>query len=171
MMTMQYETTALAVANYFIDAYQQRKESERGYPIDLLRLNKLVYISYGIIYGYLRKRLYADRIEAWRYGPVIPSVYHTFKHKGRSPITEPVKVPDEVCRLDENSAMESWLDGIMDIYSNESGVDLIERTHACGSPWWRALRGREGEKNVEIKKGVIEDHYSELKKIRESRKS
>lgn len=161
---MEYETTALAVANYLVQTCPKTTKGDgMGYPIDLLRLNKLVYISYGIVYGYLEERLYEDKIEAWKYGPVVPSVYHAFKHNGHETIKHEVEVPNEVWKLGDDLEEEKKLiDKIMGAYSGASGRDLIERTHVCGTPWWYALQGREGERNVEIRKDYVEVYYSNL---------
>lgn len=157
---MHYETTALAVANYFIRFYSE-EETSKGYPLDNLRLNKLVYISYGVVYGYLKKRLYGDRIEAWRYGPVIPSVYHVFKCNGYSPIQDEVYVlNDDEGKLDVSlKEVRECLDAVMNAYNDTESVVLIERTHSIGSPWWYALQGKVGEKGVEIEKKMIEEYY------------
>lgn len=77
---------ALAVANYFIDL--ARKEN-RG--LTQLGLMKRVYIAHGFSLAINKTSLLDnrfDKVEAWKYGPVIPSVYHSFKQYRSEPITE-----------------------------------------------------------------------------------
>ena len=62
--------SASCIANYFI---------ENTKSIDNLRLNKFVYIAYGLALVYKERELFKDRIEAWEYGPVIPAIYHEFR--------------------------------------------------------------------------------------------
>jgi uncharacterized phage-associated protein len=77
---------ALSIANYFI-----RKSLKDGYPIRQLKLMKLVYISHGYMLALLDRTALdpnLNRVEAWKYGPVIPSVYYAFNHYKGQPITE-----------------------------------------------------------------------------------
>ena len=81
------EVNALAVANYFVELSKRDKV-----PLHLLGLVKRVYIAHGFSLAITGRPLIDprfDRIEAWKYGPVIPSVYHSFKHNKYDPITEP----------------------------------------------------------------------------------
>ena len=81
---------ALSVANYFLEL--AHKENR---PIHLLGLVKRVYIAHGFSLAMLDKPLIDPRfdpVEAWKYGPVIPSVYHSFKQYKASPITEPTVI-------------------------------------------------------------------------------
>ena len=43
-----------------------------------LHINKLVFFSHGWNLGILKKPLIVDVVEAWKYGPIIPSIYQTF---------------------------------------------------------------------------------------------
>ena len=79
-------TNAISIANYFVD-----KAQREDFKITLLRLVKYVYIAYGFGLSILDRNIIDerfDKVEAWKYGPVIPSVYHSFKYNGDKPITE-----------------------------------------------------------------------------------
>ena len=78
--------SALSVANYFVD--KSLKETKALKP---LKLMKLVYIAHGYMLAMLGYSVFSkrfDKVEAWKFGPVIPSVYHSFKRYGNQPITE-----------------------------------------------------------------------------------
>ena len=78
------KTNALSVANYFVEL-----ANKEGKPIHLLGLIKRVYIAHGFALALLRRGLLDrrfDKVEAWKYGPVIPSVYHSFKQYKRGNI-------------------------------------------------------------------------------------
>ena len=40
--------------------------------------------------------LFPDRIEAWKLGPVIPSLYHQFSHLSDLPITGRAKIDEKI---------------------------------------------------------------------------
>ena len=68
---------ALSVANYLIDL--AKKENKN---LTQLGLMKRVYIAHGFSLAINKESLLDnrfDKVEAWKYGPVIPSVYHSFK--------------------------------------------------------------------------------------------
>ena len=73
---------AIDVANFFIDLYNSVPEGQ----VTNLSLNKLLYFAQGHSLAENGKPLFDEPIEAWQYGPVVPSVYHTFKKHRRSRI-------------------------------------------------------------------------------------
>ena len=72
---------AKAVANYFIDI--ARCEGEQLSP---MKIQKLVYFAHGWYLALYDEPLLDEKIEAWRYGPVVPSLYHEFKRYGSGTI-------------------------------------------------------------------------------------
>lgn len=139
------QTDAMAVANYFIELSNSAQEESR--KLDILGLLKRVYIAHGFSLALLDKPLLNerfDRVEAWRYGPVIPSVYHTFKHHGKNIITEPATIIEWDDTTDEMKTRSPKLeDGdaqkiccmVWDRYQRFSGTDLVNLLHQEGTPW------------------------------------
>ncbi|HEL1102533.1 TPA: DUF4065 domain-containing protein, partial [Streptococcus equi subsp. zooepidemicus] len=68
---------ALFVANYIIE-YSNKK----GYQINNLKLQKLLY--FVNVRNILEKGapLFEESMEKWKYGPVVPDVYHEYKRFG-----------------------------------------------------------------------------------------
>ena len=152
----------LAIANYFIN-----KSLATGEKLTPLKLLKLVYLSHGWYLGNTDKPLLGEAVEAWMYGPVIPSVYHAFKNYGRGQITE----LDYDYRLltypqIEDDRIQKFLDRIWDIYGKWTGNQLSTLTHEKDSPWYKAWndRGSSNEKNKIIPNNDIRDfYYAQLK--------
>ena len=77
---------AVVVANYFVEKGKADKKN-----IDLLKLVKLVYIAHGWhlgLYDEIDRPLIREDVEAWKYGPVVRSVYDAFKGVGKRTITQ-----------------------------------------------------------------------------------
>lgn len=74
---------AKAIANRFLEI---AKKEHVG--ITPMKLQKLIYFAHGWNYGLYDEPLIADPIQAWRFGPVIPSIYHEFKHVGSGTISD-----------------------------------------------------------------------------------
>lgn len=146
--------SALSVANYFIELAQRDNR-----PIKPLKLMKLVYIAHGFMLAlvdrsFLNPRF--DHVEAWKYGPVIPSVYHSFKQYRNSPITEPTVIftgenPDdgdaaiETPVLQDDYAKRVCL-FVWNRYMGFSDNDLVSVLHGAGTPW--AHEYKEGANNI-----------------------
>lgn len=135
---------AIAIANYFVEKNKKDKQSEK---LTLLRLVKYVYIAYGFALVLLGRSTINDRfdkVEAWRYGPVIPSVYHSFKHfknKVIDTVASILVMEDmdgtmtfENPKVNDSSVM-AVLDLVWDRYKNVTTTSLIDILHKDGTPW------------------------------------
>ena len=79
------------VAEYFLNL--ARADDKTLSPMQVL---KLVYIAHGWNLGLNAQPLVNEDIEAWQYGPVIPSLYHKYKQYGSNPIQDfPAEIADD----------------------------------------------------------------------------
>jgi uncharacterized phage-associated protein len=74
--------TADEVARFFLHL---ASKGERV-PLTQMHLHKLLYYAQGEACARLRRPLFAEAIEAWRHGPVIASLYATFRVYGKDAI-------------------------------------------------------------------------------------
>ncbi len=65
-------TSAYAVAKEFVRLSRSGDEPE---PMTGLRLQRLLYLAQGWHFAIREANLFADGLQAWRYGPVVPAVY------------------------------------------------------------------------------------------------
>ncbi len=99
------------------------------YPnITHVKLQKLLYYLkvWGVIAGH---NVVAGEFEKWTYGPVIPSVYHTYKSSGSNPIP-PSNTPTPM--LDKTT--QELVDFILEVYVPYQAFDLSAMTHR-ELPW------------------------------------
>lgn len=124
-----------AVANEFLEISNNQ--------ISLLKLLKLCYIAQGFSLAILDRTIFDDDIEAWRYGPVIPSLYHEFKHFGAENITEKSKffyINDDYEIVEDTPSLKDSNDKkiiqiVWNLYGKYSGSHLVNITHKRGTPW------------------------------------
>lgn len=156
--------SAKAVANYFLS-----KHKKEG--ITPLKIQKLVYIAHGwymAFHGYQYPLVEDENAEAWQYGPVFPSLYHEFKHRGRLPIMElateiDFDLDEKTPRiLKSDKKARSLLDRIWEVYGSYTGFELSELCHEDDSPWDKTRKQSRGKKNTDISDKVIAEHYKEL---------
>jgi uncharacterized phage-associated protein len=135
-----------AIANYFLDL-----ADSNGRKIDAMKMQKLVYFAHGWCLALKECPLITERIEAWRYGPVVRELYSAFRDAGSGPITHPayeavfkngsisfyiprIDEEDEGGQVDEDFA-KSLLDEIWKVYGEFSAIQLSNLTHEPGTPW------------------------------------
>ncbi len=134
---------ALSVANYFLTLSQ-----EEGREIRPLALIKLVYIAYGYALAMTGRSIIDERfdeVQAWKLGPVIPSVYHTFKHNRNNPVRDKAiaycdngtDTPDiQELTLDDTEACDI-VRLVWNKYKDMTDSRLVTLLHQNGSPWKR----------------------------------
>lgn len=148
-----------AVANEFLNKSKE---------ISVLKLVKLCYIAQGFSLAVLDRPIFNDdRIEAWRYGPVVPSIYHEFKHFKKGSITEKSKflalnsnfdfIEETPELTDEND--KKIVEIVWNMYGKFSPGELVDLTHKNGTPW--DLTYRPNSNNV-IPNELIKEYYKIL---------
>lgn len=149
----------ITISNFFIQEYGDENS------ITPMRLVKLVYLSHAWYLGLTGKALIDENPEAWKYGPVIPTVYHYYKSFRSNPIKS---TPNSIDYNSEISATDQkFLRSVWQTYKNYSGVELSALTHQVGTPWfitWNNLSHNKftlGVNNKQISDNLIKEHYKE----------
>lgn len=132
-----------------------------------MKIQKLVYYAHGWSLATTGRPLIDEAVEAWKYGPVIPSLYHEFKKYGSGSITEKataVEYCDSVSnpvRLVTPSVTDTetmdLLNAVWEAYGDLSGIQLSNLTHQPGSPWSEIYRT--GRRSIDIPDDVIKAHF------------
>lgn len=128
---------ALNIATYI---YAQGHKSN-------LKINKLLYICFGFYGATYGKFLFNDKIEAWQYGPVIPSVYHAFNN-GYFDNNTDFLLKDK---------QKDSIDKVLSIYGTKAPFLLVDLTHQQNTPWSNAYVSE--KKHIQIEKQAIIDYY------------
>ena len=104
--------------------------SEAGELMTNLKLQKMLYYQQGFHLAYFNTPLFEDEIEAWMYGPVVPSVYDNYSSYGSNGIEGD---STSVITLSE-SQEESLFAEVFRVYSKFSALGLMDMTHQ-EMPW------------------------------------
>ncbi|MCJ8325196.1 MAG: DUF4065 domain-containing protein [Rhizobiales bacterium] len=151
---------ANVIANEFLT--RQKKNPDSSTNMTPMKLIKLVYIAHGFNLGAYGEKLIIEPIEAWKYGPVISSLYQTYKQYGNQIIPlDKIDIPET--SLPEK--IENMLDWVFSRYGNKSGVELSALTHQKNSPWDGEYFESEPDDfhfNATIPNEVIEKHYKKF---------
>ncbi|MCR9171743.1 MAG: DUF4065 domain-containing protein [bacterium] len=127
--------------------------------ISPMKLIKLVYISHAWYLGLSGNALIDENPEAWKYGPVIPTLYHKYKNYGNRNI-DYINVKSI---LDKEAPIGAFLEAIWNQYGHFSAVELSSKTHEPGSPWsqvWESITDGNYH-SLQIPDTLIRDYYKD----------
>lgn len=152
------------IANYFIQLSQKT-----GKELTPMKLIKLSYIAHGWHLGIYNTQLLDEVIYAWKYGPVIETIYDDFKKYGDCQISELYQDCDEKYPLPD-STITPFLDRIWKVYGDKTGIELSSLTHKQDTPWdivWNQQNGKKRRFAI-IPNDTIKQHYKEKIRLNES---
>jgi uncharacterized phage-associated protein len=136
-----------------------RIAKENGRQLTPMQLMKLTYIANGWSLAMRDKPLFKEPTEAWKYGPVMPDLYHATKSFGRSAIPLD-KINDNSDGMLEKMPGETGIIRLVyDRYKNKDGIALSSLTHKSGTPWYQTYD--EGRMRKRIPEQLIKDYYKE----------
>lgn len=147
-----------SIANYFLDLAKAN-----GQSVSPMKLQKLVYYAHGWFAGHTGQPLINEAVEAWQYGPVIPSLYHEFKRFGAGNITakatdwEGLELKEVSCP--EDASLRKFLENVWTSYGQYTGVRLSEMTHAPDGPWDQTWKQSAGVRGADIPFDRIAEHF------------
>ncbi len=110
----------------------QNDEPNGGERLTNLKLQKLLYYQQGFHLAFFGTPLFAENVEAWMYGPVVPAVYDEYSAYGSSALPE----VNEPVSLSEDE--EELFNEVYDAYREFSAIGLMNRTHS-ERPWLDAV--------------------------------
>ena len=127
--------STLPVANSIL-----KRAFNEGVPVSPMKLQKLMYFVYK---RYLKETGYAlfdEDFEAWQWGPVLRSVYHSFKEYGADAIDEYASDGRKNAMLisDDDVQFYDALNYVWKKYSGFSGWYLSQLTHKENTAWSKA---------------------------------
>ncbi len=131
---------------------------EKGVDITNLKLQKLVYIANGYMLAMHNKPLIDEAPQAWKFGPVVHSIYRQFKYYA----DQPISINTQVLEKGKLSAeAEEVIEAVIDIYGSESAIDLVNLTHETDTPWDEVWNKKGGSSTLfaEIGNEPIKNHF------------
>ena len=119
---------AMDIAKYIIN-----KCTMENWPISNLQLQKILYFLQKKYLTEKGRPLFADEIQAWQFGPVVPEVYYQYCGFGSAQIMMNYESP-----LDYMDA--AAINGVVEDKRTRAPWELVEETHAPGKAWAEVYR-------------------------------
>ena len=161
---------ATAVANEFLTIAKGANKE-----LTPLKLQKLVYFAHGWYLAFSGEPLISETIQAWQYGPVIPTLYREFREYGNAAIGTPAvesgfqggRFTVNVPKLDncgqpaeEVERARQVIRKVWDTYGGFSSARLSNATHVPGGPWEKVYK--EGSRSIPIPNEEIRKYFQGL---------
>jgi len=122
-----------------------------------MKLQKLLYLANGWHLAIFDKPLVKEKVQAWKFGPVFPSLYRDFKRYGNQPI-DPFW-EDYNYSIGQDQPVVDLLDAVLDKYGHLSAIQLSRLTHQEETPWSRTW---DGTPDKSIPDELIAEHFRSL---------
>lgn len=134
--------TAASIANAFLSrAFRDKKQ------ISPMKIQKLVYLAHGYALVECDEPILNEVFEAWKFGPVLNSLYHECKRYGRNHINQYLKDIDPEtgaiapAPIPDDQRVNEIIDFVWKNYGDESAISLSDWTHERGGPWDQVTMG------------------------------
>jgi uncharacterized phage-associated protein len=165
-----------AIANYFLAVAAEQNKS-----LTPMKIQKLVYFANGWHLAIKGEPLINEQVEAWRFGPVIASLYGAFRRFGDQPITG--RADHTVTEFhdtwtisrhrfqpslddipDQADFTRDFLDRIWTAYGGYTAIQLSNETHRADSPWDIVSKKYNGviPKRTDIPPELIKEYFQSL---------
>ena len=105
-----------------------------GRSLETVKLQKLLYFIQGWSLAVWGRPAFDQDIEAWQYGPVVPSVYA--KHANQAYVDATSDFGGDRDNL--NDIDRSIIEYVLANYGGTAAFKLADYTHQEGSPWHKA---------------------------------
>lgn len=148
------------IADVFLELAE--RDYERLTP---MKVQKLVYFAHGWTLALADRPLINEQVEAWRFGPVVPSLYHVLKYYGAEAIPTGTRLSAQAIfgegePLPVDGFDRKLVEKVWSVYGRFNAVELSEMTHATGSPWhviWN--NGGKNKKGTDIPDAEIQKFF------------
>ena len=148
-----YKFNSVDVARYIAG-----KANEKNISLNITKIQKLLYIVYGVYLRVYEQRLTDEHPQAWPYGPVFPITRRKLLTADFSAI-QATSCPEEMQKdPDFNKAINFTLDN----FGLRSAAQLTEWSHRDGSPWYYTTKGVGFKWGDEIPDELIYNYFLQL---------
>ena len=138
---------AMNVADYVISY-----SNDHNMPISNLKLQKLLYYIQAASLVETGNPAFTDKITAWRYGPVVESVYYAYRIHINKNIDHPTERddPPQEIRTSDQLVFKK----VINSYKKYDSFAMVRKTHS--EKPWREVSSRKGN---EITVESIKEYY------------
>ena len=110
--------------------YLNQKASDLGIHTNVTKIQKWLYICYGIYFALHEKQLLTERPKAWDYGPAFPRVHKRQKKNNNSLDNLTMNISSS-----ELTKYDTVINATLENFGDWSASELVTWTHEKGKAW------------------------------------
>lgn len=132
MIEDKFLYNSVSMAKYII-AYA----NENRYAMNMTKLQKLLYITYGTYMAVKNERLINEHPQAWPFGPVFPTTRNKLLKKD----FDEIKMSDsDLVEISKDKDMPSLMKLVFSTFGSFTASTLTEWSHKPDSPWEKTTK-------------------------------
>ena len=136
--------------------------NERGVFLNITKVQKLLYISYGVGLAAFGQRIADESPRAWPYGPVFPKTREALIGSDFGAVTFDGSPDLSLMKRDER--LYSCVASALKTFGSWTAGQLTAWSHKKGSPWWRVAEEDLNAWNSPIPDDYIVAYFSKFVK-------
>jgi uncharacterized phage-associated protein len=145
---------SVIVAKYII-----YRASENKRVVNVTKVQKLLYIAYGLMLADKGERLIDESPQAWPFGPVFPRSQNQ-KKVNYSVI--PQKDDPELSNIIKDDTSRYYIDTAIDEFGGLTASRLSDWSHETGSPWDETVKQKGFNWGMPISDELIKNFFKQF---------
>jgi uncharacterized phage-associated protein len=129
----------------------------KGQCLNATKVQKLLYISYGIALANYNHRIVSESPQAWPFGPVFPRTQQRINYDTLYNTTD-----SEFDEIRSDKEITSLFSDVIDKYSGFSASKLSAWSHLNGSPWYRTTLQENFKWSTQIPDEYIREYFQDV---------
>lgn|GEM_PF-1115399 len=115
--------------------YLNKKAKEQKQQVNVTKLQKWLYICYGLHLALHESQLFAERPKTWDYGPAFPRVHKTQKKNNDTLDTLLDKIDVQAF-----SQYDKLINTVLKYFGGWTAQKLVDWTHRPGTAWHKRIK-------------------------------
>lgn len=152
--TEKYRYNSVDVARFIVAI-----ANEKHISINITKVQKLLYIAYGIYLAVKDERLTDEQPQAWPYGPVFPNTRAKLLNEDFYSITWE---REELFELRTDSTLRSLFELVFNHFGQWTASQLTAWSHGDGSPWERTTEQNNFKWGNKIPDAYIQPYFNSI---------
>lgn len=149
-----YDYNSVDIAK-LITAYANNNQ----YSINITKVQKLLYIAYGVYLAVRGKRLTNEHPQAWPYGPVFPTTRNKLNKIDLNLIDN---TNADISRLYEDESLMKLIELVFRSFGKNNAGSLSEWSHKEGSPWEKTTKIKGFKWGDVIPDSYIKEYFDKI---------